>query len=378
MCNGRDEEEQAGVILSPRFLSALLSGGSGVSLLERAHAEIKRRARDHWLDFPDASAAENWAAAEESVLRRVPVVPCSDNADLETQMLFKIQQKQLMFQELGIDVVLQRERSDRLLAQMEAIRQQRMSDVNSKREQRHHQVAMLKLELKEEKELSEHLAAQIQTEQQNVSQLESRLQESQRPANNLLDAVRLRPSIYDAARRVPVLNVAALPNMLTSNQTSNSPRKWSLKQRDAIPEAFAPEPSPRPSMVYWGDRLPPQALPLLEFQRLTPRAAETFQNHPIFTPRVAATPRTRAPLTARSEVVPEDCPFIEQSDDLDWFNLPDDTDFLELDKSQRNFSRRSTAETESPEDDVIVLQKVVKELERQLMEKTEELERLKR
>ena len=55
--------------LSPRFVTALLRGGTGVGALQRAHDELTRRAHHVWLDTGRSDEKANWEDAERTLVR---------------------------------------------------------------------------------------------------------------------------------------------------------------------------------------------------------------------------------------------------------------------------------------------------------------------
>ena len=55
--------------LSPRFATALLRGGTGVGVLQRAHDELTRRAHNVWLETGRSDDKANWEDAERTLVR---------------------------------------------------------------------------------------------------------------------------------------------------------------------------------------------------------------------------------------------------------------------------------------------------------------------
>jgi len=55
--------------LSPRFVAALLRGGTGVGVLQRAHDELTRRAHNMWLETGRSDDKANWEDAERTLVR---------------------------------------------------------------------------------------------------------------------------------------------------------------------------------------------------------------------------------------------------------------------------------------------------------------------
>ena len=55
--------------LSPRFVAALLRGGSGVGVLQRAQDELTRRAHNLWLETGRSDEKANWEDAERTLVR---------------------------------------------------------------------------------------------------------------------------------------------------------------------------------------------------------------------------------------------------------------------------------------------------------------------
>mmetsp|Transcript_9187 Transcript_9187/g.15034 ORF Transcript_9187/g.15034 Transcript_9187/m.15034 type:complete len:266 (+) Transcript_9187:55-852(+) len=61
-----------GCVISPRAHAALTldhSGSDGLGVLVRLEEEIRRRAREHWIETGNPSPEENWLVAERSILR---------------------------------------------------------------------------------------------------------------------------------------------------------------------------------------------------------------------------------------------------------------------------------------------------------------------
>ncbi|CAE7622469.1 unnamed protein product [Symbiodinium pilosum] len=55
--------------LSPRFVTSLLRGGTGVGVLQRAHDELTRRAHNVWLETGRSDDKANWEDAERTLVR---------------------------------------------------------------------------------------------------------------------------------------------------------------------------------------------------------------------------------------------------------------------------------------------------------------------
>ncbi|CAJ1378821.1 unnamed protein product [Effrenium voratum] len=152
--------------LSPRFASALVEGGTGVGLLQRAQEEVTRRAHQLWLETGRADDKANWEDAERTLVhwRRlhedlpVPEEP-ADSWDTTSQSSFCLAYEKMALEDMEVDYVnVSREELMDLCVALQVNLRQAKTALGEERSA----VKALRTELRgDERSRSQHLSAKL-------------------------------------------------------------------------------------------------------------------------------------------------------------------------------------------------------------------------